>query len=223
MVQHKKLTVTPYLSITNMVDKEQIDIEEIIEVLESHIGQHNKDFSIEIQLPEAKEKASSCFDRLVHAAQKLNAGISVYSTAGLCTKDIPSKITEDKHPGTHVKAEGNNTPVFSWVDGSMTARNLATESFSILKRNTVVNQTTSFTNTNRGVERNGGNQTNGYPGRIPGAKDEEVAGIKGNIEADIKTEYDVPGTIKMSTTNSIRNNYGPQIGYRLAQAVRKST
>ena len=61
-----------------MVDGREIDIEEILSVVQSQIGRHGDDISIEIELPNSKDKVTSCFKRLLHAAKDLKAGISVH-------------------------------------------------------------------------------------------------------------------------------------------------
>ena len=87
--------ITQNFLLANVVDGSEIDIEEILSVVQSQIGRHGDEgISIEIELPNSKDKVTSCFERLLRAAKDLNAGISVHPALGLCPKDSPSEEKE---------------------------------------------------------------------------------------------------------------------------------
>ena len=80
--------------LVNVVDGREIDIEEILSVVQSQIGRHGDDISIEIELPNSKDKVTSCFKRLLHAAKDLKAGISAHSSLNPRLKDLPGEEKE---------------------------------------------------------------------------------------------------------------------------------
>ena len=86
--------ITQNFILVNVVDGSEIDVEEILSVIQSQIGRHGEDINIEIELPNSKDKVTSCFERLLHAAKDLNAGISVHPALDLRPKDLPSEEKE---------------------------------------------------------------------------------------------------------------------------------
>ena len=58
-----QLFITQNFILANVVDGREIDSEEILSVVQSQIGRHGDDISIEIELPNSKDKVTSCFKR----------------------------------------------------------------------------------------------------------------------------------------------------------------
>ena len=89
-----QLFTTQNFILVNVVDGRETDIEKILSVVQSQIGRHGDDISIEIELPNSKDKVTSCFKRLLHAAKDLKTGISVHPSLNPRLKDLPSEGKE---------------------------------------------------------------------------------------------------------------------------------